>query len=100
MTADQRAYYETHEPPHCPTCGCGVADGSVTWIKPTIDRIAVSWPACEGKISTPETILHRRHTGQGLNCTKRAKVDYRGTVLCVPCASRRALLELVEGPKP
>jgi hypothetical protein len=19
----KRAYYETHEPPHCPTCGCG-----------------------------------------------------------------------------
>ena len=21
--APKRAYYETHEPPHCPTCGCG-----------------------------------------------------------------------------
>lgn len=19
----KRAYYETHDPPHCPTCGCG-----------------------------------------------------------------------------
>ena len=21
--ARKRAYYETHDPPHCPTCGCG-----------------------------------------------------------------------------
>lgn len=21
--ARPRAYYETHDPPHCPTCGCG-----------------------------------------------------------------------------
>lgn len=20
----KRAYYETHDPPHCPTCGCGL----------------------------------------------------------------------------
>ena len=24
-TEPKRAYYETHEPPHCPTCGCGGA---------------------------------------------------------------------------
>ena len=22
-TGEKRAYYETHDPPHCPTCGCG-----------------------------------------------------------------------------
>lgn len=26
----KRAYYETHEPPHCPTCGCGSAVGETT----------------------------------------------------------------------
>jgi len=25
--ATKRAYYETHEPPHCPTCDCGVPAG-------------------------------------------------------------------------
>lgn len=28
--AVKRAYYETHEPPHCPTCDCGVPDGICT----------------------------------------------------------------------
>lgn len=23
-TGEKRAYYETHDPPHCPTCGCGI----------------------------------------------------------------------------
>ena len=22
----KRAYYETHDPPHCPTCGCGASE--------------------------------------------------------------------------
>lgn len=24
----KRAYYETHDPPHCPTCGCGADSAS------------------------------------------------------------------------
>lgn len=33
----KRAYYETHEPPHCPTCGCGLD-------APPAPSVPADWP--------------------------------------------------------
>lgn len=72
----------------------------VIWLTPSIERGSVRWPACQADISTEEARKYRERNGKSVTCELRAKVNYRGTQLCIRHAQARALVEMIGGTSP
>jgi hypothetical protein len=74
----------------------------VVWIAPKIRRGVTIWEhRCEAQLTTEEAIEHRRRIGMGTQCTNFAKIDYRGSLLCVKHAEKKSLQEMMsESPEP
>jgi hypothetical protein len=68
----------------------------VAYISPEIAHGAVSWPYyCTAACVTDEVLRNRMRLGKPLRCGKRAKINFRGTMLCIKHAQARALSELL-----
>jgi hypothetical protein len=67
----------------------------VRWLEPIITRGVVQWPdRCEAQLTTKDALTLREVRNQPNGCGRRAKVDFRGSKLCVHHAKMRALDEL------
>lgn len=88
------AYYETHEPPHCPTCGCGFPCGGILWIEPDTLEGVMIWPMCEAKVTDPTGTRNRDDDDH--DCRLTAKIDYHGKMLCQRHAAKLLLREFVK----
>lgn len=55
----------------------------VFWLTPAIERGSVRWPACQADIATEEARKYRERSGKPTACELRAKVNYKGTLMCI-----------------
>lgn len=71
----------------------------VRWLQPVMIRHTITWPhQCQAQVTTPEAMEFRNRTAKTYQCALRAKVDFRGKLICLRHAKIAALDELAGEP--